>query len=189
MDDVNIVSISATAYKHHIDNSTASAYCAIVYKMPSKTDCEFVSAIDQRVEICKMMRSIGSFTMSDTPCELFSDKIIGQQEELEDQICNILGPEAVSQVKDKISNVQANCGKGFNQNHSSNIWVVSEELAIKAIVNHSQLCKHHADNSLSKQLYTNNRMLRYRRINIVSFTDILLVKTTPSTHVNKYAQL
>ena len=119
MDDVNIVSISATAYKHHIDNSTASAYCAIVYKMPSKTDCEFVSAINQRAEICKMMRSIGSFTLSDTPCELFSDKIIGQLEELEDQICNILGPEAVSQVKDKISNVQANCGKGFNQNHST----------------------------------------------------------------------
>ena len=55
MDDVNIVSISATAYKHHIDNSTASAYCAIVYKMPSKTDCEFVSAINQRAEILKMM--------------------------------------------------------------------------------------------------------------------------------------
>ena len=63
-------------------NITDNAYCAHDYNMTSNPDSEFASDINQRAEISKMMRSIGRVTKSDTPCEFFSDPIIGQLEEL-----------------------------------------------------------------------------------------------------------
>ena len=48
MDDVNIESITATAYDHHIDNITDNAYCSQVYNTRSTPDSEFVSALNQR---------------------------------------------------------------------------------------------------------------------------------------------
>ena len=50
------------------------------------------------------MASIGSVTKNDTPCELFSDTIIGQLEELEGHICDILGAESVAHVKANTNN-------------------------------------------------------------------------------------
>ena len=73
-----------------------------------------------------MMGSIVSFTKNDTPCELFSDPIVGQLEELEGHICDIMGPEAVSHVKANISAIQATRGNGVNKIRLSKIWVLSE---------------------------------------------------------------
>ena len=181
IDDVNIASIKVTVYEKHIYKSTVNAYCAHIYNIPSDLDSKFAPAIIQRAEISKIMGLIGSVTKSDTPCKLFSNPIIGQLEELEGYIFNILGPEAVAQFKDNISDVQANRGKGVNKNQLSNIWVVSEELASKNIDRNSQLCKHHADNRLYQQLSTNDIMLQYSRINSVFFTDTLLAQTNQST--------
>ena len=114
---------------------------------------------------------------------------MSQLEELEGKICDILGPETIDHVKDNISTVQENRGKGFNKIQLSKIWVVYEELASKSIDKSTQLCKYHSDNSLSQHFSTNDRMLRYRRINSVFFTDTLLSQTTPLTRENKYAQL
>ena len=74
---------------------------------------------------------------------------MGQLEELEGQLFDILGPESVAHVKDNSSAVQATRGKGFNKIQLSKIWVVSEELAIKFIDNSTQLCKNHANTILS----------------------------------------
>ena len=51
--------------------------------------------------------SIGRINKNDTPCEVFSDPIMVQLEELEGRICDILDPEALSHVKANISTVQA----------------------------------------------------------------------------------
>ena len=77
MDDVNIASIIATAYDQHIDNSIDNTYCDHVYNTPSKPDIEFASAMNQRAEISKILGSIGNVIKNDTPCELFSDPIMG----------------------------------------------------------------------------------------------------------------
>ena len=95
------------------------------------------------------MASIGSVTTNDTPCESFSDTIMVQLEELEYHICDILGPESVSHVKNNISSVQANCGKGVNMIQWIKIWVVYEELASKAIEKSTQLCNYYAETILS----------------------------------------
>ena len=77
-------------------------------------------------EISKMMVLIGSVIEIDTPFELFSNPIMGQLEELEGHICNILGPEAVAHVKANISTVHTTSGKGVNNIQLSNIWFISE---------------------------------------------------------------
>ena len=120
---------------------------------------------------------------------MFSDPIIVQLKEIEGRICDIMGSEAVSQVKIITSTVQVTCGKGFNKNQLSNIWVIYEELAGKAINKKSQFCKHHADNSSYWQLSTNDTILQYSRVNSVLFIDTLLSHKTPLTHGNKYAQI
>ena len=71
MDDVNIASITATAYDQHIDNITDNAYYDHVYNTQINPDSEFVSAPNQRAEISNMMGSIGSVTKSDTTCDFF----------------------------------------------------------------------------------------------------------------------
>ena len=148
MDDVNIASITATAYDHHIDNSTDNDYCAHVYTTPSNPDSDFASALNKSVEISKMTGSISSVTKNDTPCELFYDPIMGQLEELEGNICDILGLEAIAHVKANTSAVHATRRKGVNTIQLINIWVVYEELASKFIDMSTKLCKHHADKRL-----------------------------------------
>ena len=106
MYDVNIASITATEYDQNIDNITDNYDCANVYNTPSNPDSEFASALNQRVEIFKMMGLIGSVTKSDTPSDFFSDLILGQLEELEGHICDILGLEYLAHVKANISAVQ-----------------------------------------------------------------------------------
>ena len=71
----------------------------------------------------------------------------------------------------------------------SKLWFVSEDLADGAIKQNSQLCKHHANNSLSRQFSTNDRMLRYKRLKSVFFTDTLLALKTKTTRGNRYAQI
>ena len=139
MKDVNIASITATAYDQHIDNITDNAYFDHIYNTPSNPYSEFASALNQRAEISKMMGSIVSVTKHDTACELFSDPIMSQMEELEGHICDILGPKTVSHVKANISAVKATRGKGFNKIQLSKIWVVSEELVSKDIDKSTQL--------------------------------------------------
>ena len=96
-----------------------------------------------------MMASIGSLTTNDTPCELFSDTIMGQLQELECHICDILGAEAVAHVKANTNAVRTTRGKGINKIQLRKIWYGREELVIKAIDKNTQMCKYHAENNVS----------------------------------------
>ena len=58
-----------------------------------------------------MMGSIGSVTKNDTPCEVFSDPIMGQLEELEGPVCDILGTEYLAHAKGNSRSAQETCGK------------------------------------------------------------------------------
>ena len=107
MDDLNIASITATAYGQHIDNITDNAYFDHVYNTPSNPDSDFASSLNQIFEISKMMVLTGSVTKNDTPGILFSYTIMVQLKELEGHICDILSPEPVAHVKANISAVQA----------------------------------------------------------------------------------
>ena len=56
----------------------------------------------------------------------------------------------------------------------SKLWLISEKLAEGASIDQSmQMCKHNADNIMSPQFSTNDRMLRYHRIQSVFFSDTM----------------
>ena len=72
----------------------------------------------------------------------------------------------------------------------SKIWQIKYEEAVKVLDQTTQLCRQGADNTLSKQYSTNDRMLRYRRINSVFYTDTFFVTAKgKSTRGNKCAQI
>ena len=127
-----------------------------------------------------MMGTIGS-THTTEHCALFSEPLVAELHQLEEDMRVSLGNEAVASIKSAIGAIQASRSKGVSKQHLSKIWLIKEDDAQGAIDHTTQLCRHHADNSLSRQFSTNDRMLRYRRIQSTFFTDTLVAQTTPST--------
>jgi hypothetical protein len=58
----------------------------------------------------------------------------------------------------------------------SKIWAINENLASGAIDSNTHLNRQSGDSSLSRQFSTNDRMLRYKRIQSLFFTDTFFVK-------------
>ena len=80
--------------------------------------------------------------------------------------------------------------KGVSAEFLSKIWRIKYEEAEKTLQQSTQLKRQGADNALSRRFATNDRMLRYKRINSVFFTDTFFVTAAgKSTRGNKCAQL
>ena len=72
----------------------------------------------------------------------------------------------------------------------SKIWNIKNDEASKCLKQNTQLCRGGADNDLSRHFSTNDRMLRYKRINSQFFTDTFFVGgDATSTRGNKCAQI
>ena len=67
--------------------------------------------------------------------------------------------------------------KGVTAAHLSKIWGISLQDADRTIKGTRQLCKHTNDPTLSRQYTTNDRMLRYPRINEYFFMDVFFATT------------
>ena len=79
---------------------------------------------------------------------------------------------------------------GVTADFLSKIWHVKHDDAANAIDQSTQLCRRGKDNPLSKHYSTNDRMLRYRRLNSMFFTDTFFAtKGAKSTRKNTCAQL
>ncbi len=61
--------------------------------------------------------------------------------------------------------------KGVTAEHLSKVWRISHEDAAKTLNVTTQLNKRSIDASLSHRFSTNNRMLRYKRIDSLFYTD------------------
>ena len=57
----------------------------------------------------------------------------------------------------------------------SKIWHIKHDEADRILDQSTQLCRHGANNSLSRQYSTNDRMIRYKRIESTFFTDTFFV--------------
>ncbi len=153
-------------------------------------DVAFADALNTRAEISNMMGSIGSVTANDNPCDVFAHPFSGTLDNLRSMLVDTLGEDTIAKLECEVmSVVTSSKQKGISKEKLAKIWVVDESLAEGALEKNTQLCKHHADNSLSRQFSTNDRMLRYKRLKSVFFTDTLLALTTKSTRGNIYAQV
>ena len=83
-----------------------------------------------------------------------------------DDVKNLLneamGKVETNQLKSQISSLKASKSKGVTIEMLSKIWVVTEDLSQCAIDWNTQLCKHHAENGLSLQFSTNERIIWYK---------------------------
>ena len=71
---------------------------------------------------------------------------------------------------------QAEKPKGVSPEHLSKVWRITHDDAKRTIGVTTQLGRRSMDASLARRFGTNDRMLRYRRINSVFFTDTFFTK-------------
>ena len=76
----------------------------------------------------------------------------------------------------KIFATQAERPKGVSPEHLSKVWRISHEDAKRTIEVTTQLGRRSMDALLARRFGTNDRMLRYRRINSLFFTDTFFTK-------------
>ena len=78
--------------------------------------------------------------------------------------------------------------KGVTADHISKIWRISEEEAKRTLEVTTQLSKQDAESTLSRNFGTNDRALRYRRINSMFFMDTFFV-TAKAKSVRGYTMM
>ena len=131
------------------------------------------AALNESAEISKLCMSLGSTSVSDYEDELFVP-IIGH----------------VDDYKAEINSTTASHPSTVTPEFLSKIWNIKNDQASGAIKQNTHLFRQGADNDLSRQFSTNDRMLRYRRIESQFFTDTFFVtKKGKSTRGNTCAQI
>ena len=147
---------------------------------------ELAHLLSLQAEISKFGMSIGSCIANNNTTEddMFLDTACNYIDDLDDYFSKDLPS------KTSISSAHASQPKGVSKSTLSKLWCINEKLAQGAIDSTSQLNRQSADNTLSRNFSTNDRMLRYRRINSIFFTDTLFVTDkAKSTRQNKACQL
>ena len=134
----------------------------------------FQAAIESQTDFSKFCSSVGAMSISQDECDLF-EPVTFQIEDFDHKV---------------VGGIQAGKPTGVSSEFLSKIWHISPELAEKTLQQTSQLYRHGQDNILSKRYPTNDRMLRYRRINSQFFTDTFFVTAKgKSTRGHSCAQL
>ena len=171
-----LASVQTSDFDTAVDSAIISSFKAETQDTSRyDTDAAFASCLNAKVEEAKFGATIGSTTTSDKDCCLF----LGQHdlnltsEELEESLSNILDTNQINAV---IEAVEASKSKGADAKRLSKLWMINDELANGALDQNTQLARQSSDNILSRQISTNDRMLRYRRIQSVFFTDTMFAQ-------------
>lgn len=178
-----LASVSIENWSSHIDATISSSCSSLCHKdtfisseLPhhnNDTD-NFATALCLRGEVSKFGASIGScHTYDHTKCSLFDGPTTTTLDDLESLLASIVDPSNLSEITSVVSAIKASTPKGVVSSDLSKLWLVSEKLAKGAIEQNTQLCRHHADNLLSRQFSTNDRMLRYKRLQSAFFSDTM----------------
>ena len=179
------ISISKEKYESHIDTLISSAY-TIIPDPGDVTDSHRVHdwllvedgirahvaatdehideklldcALSDRLEFSNISMAIGSLTANCRSCELFEANM----------------EQAVTKMRAEIGSTTAGQPKGVMPELLSKIWTIPFNMAEETLQVTSQLNRHGENTSLARNLGTNDRMMRYRRIKSQSFTDTFFV--------------
>ena len=155
----------------------------------SHDDHGFASALNEKVNVSSfdctkvdLGKDLGQ------GCDPFEDNMIGSLDALRGMVEEYVKSDKLDKIDTMIAAV-AGGQSGVSAHSLSKLWMISEAQAQGAIDFNTQLCRQSADNTLSRDFSTNDRMLRYRRINSVFFTDTLVATSCPSIRGHKYAQI
>ena len=183
-DDDLMPVVSALDWNAALDNNVCTSFEDDKDNHYSCEVNEFATALNVRGEESRMFGSIGSCTAG----EVGTDGVFANQpyfttvDELEEKFSKDLSPT--------ISAAPADLPKGVNKEVLAKLWCISEDHASGVIDHNTQLNRQSADNSLSRQFSTNDRMLRYKRINSTFYTDTMFATgDAKSTRGNKACQV
>ena len=165
----HIIDFPLDDYDATVDRAMLSAFSALSVR-DSLTD-----SLNQRAEQSKFATSIGSTTAfnNDPDCPLFLP-CYGH----------------IDDYKAEINAAIASKPSTVSPEFLSKIWNIKHDLAAKAIHQNTHLKRQGANNDLSRQFSTNDRMLRYKRIESQFFTDTFFVTAKgKSSRGNTCAQI
>ena len=75
----------------------------------------------------------------------------------------------------EVDSARAMPGKGVSKEHLAKVWRLNEDEARRTLEVTTQLNQQDAESTLSRQFSTNDRMLRYRRLNSTFYMDTFFV--------------
>ena len=189
---VSSATVPIATWNQTINATISSAFISSPYaaKTDMSLDHDFCEALNIRGEISKLCASIGSCNISDDN-SLFDLRkpSISRWEDIESSLRNYLDEGSIKAVEAEIASTQASRSKGVTKETLSKIWLVSEDLAQGAIDKNTQLVRHSEENTLSRQYSTNDRMLRYKKLQSVFYTDTMHAKKHKSTRGNICCQV
>lgn len=189
--------VTADSWESHVDECMINGHIALTSacsepdSLGHGEDSSFAEALSLRAEISKMSGSIGSCDVGNNAlCELFDKPREMHISDLQAELETIVNPDVMERVNAILSAIDVDKPKGVDAARLAKLWMISEPLAEKALEQNTQLCRQNADNTLSRHVSTNDRMLGYRRIQSTFFTDTMFA--TPeakSTQGNKCCQI
>ena len=174
-DVFELASVNVDAWEKQVDANISSSYAASSESLPESYDLDnhFAEALNLRAEISKVQASVGSTNVSDNPCSLFDGPHVTTMSNLEESLSDIISPSQINEVMSRISAASADKPQGVKPSVLSKLWCITEKLAEGAVDQNTQFSRLSSDNTLSRQLSSNDRMLRYRRIESTFFTDTM----------------
>ena len=118
--------------------------------------------------------ALGSVSMDDAACDMFETHTL----------------EVFATAFATIHAVSAGRSKGVSAEHLAKIWCIPHDDAARTLGVTTQSLRHDPDSSLSRNVGTNDRAVRYRKIKSFFFMDTLFVTAAAkSSRGNICAQL
>ena len=173
-----ISSISADVLNAAIDTSISASFVAGLHSKGHHngiSDVTFNEALSLRGEISKLSVSLGTDLHINDDTSIF---LSPQTSGIDDNIFHletILDDKCVEEIAKQVSAMSADTSDRAKTHRLSKLWMISEDLAKGAIDHNTHLNRLNSDNNLSRHYSSNDRMLRYRRINSTFFSDTMFV--------------
>ena len=114
----------------------------------------------ERAHMSHVSMTLGSVSIDDAACDIFMEN------------ASVMLTTAFA----TIAAVPAGRSKGVNAEHLAKVWCIPHDDAAWTTQVTSQLLHHNLDSSLSHNVGTNNRAVRYKKIKSYFFSDTLFVK-------------
>ena len=189
-----LAEVSSDHWNKHVDATISSSFAVESENLHesscNSTDNDFATALGMRGEISKFGASIGSCNLTEEKCELFETPSLSTISDVRSSLEHLMETSDLDKVINQISSATATKSSNVKPTDLSKLWIISEKLAKGVVERNTHLRRHNADNIMSRQFSTNDRMLRYRRIQSTFFTDTM--HATPkakSTRKNKCCQV
>ena len=120
----------------------------------------FEASITNRATISHLSMALGSTTIDDSACEVFESRTYNELLSMAD-----------------VSAISAGRSQGVTPEHIAKIWRIPFDDAVKTLEATTQLIKKNPESSLSRNADTNDRAVRYRRLDSTFFTDTMFATT------------